>query len=126
LLLVEEELVRELVKRALAPLEGLTPKQQQRMRETLTAWVQTRGSAPEVASSLAVHPQTVRYRLRQLDELFGAKLHDPDALFDMGIALRALRLLGGATEQPGSAGSVTPVAPAGPLGFTGPSGARSA
>ncbi|WP_063797663.1 helix-turn-helix domain-containing protein [Saccharothrix sp. NRRL B-16348] len=120
LLLGDEELVRELVKRTLAPLEGLTPKQQQRMRETMTAWVETRGSAPEVASSLAVHPQTVRYRLRQLEELFGAKLHDPDALFDMGIALRALRLLGGAAGQPRRLG------PAGPPGFTGPSGARSA
>jgi sugar diacid utilization regulator len=120
LLLGDEELVRELVKRTLAPLDGLTPKQQQRMRETMTAWVETRGSAPEVASSLAVHPQTVRYRLRQLEELFGAKLHDPDALFDMGIALRALRLLGGAAGQPRRLG------PAGPPGFTGSSGARSA
>ena len=117
LLLGDEELVRELVKRTLAPLEGLTPKQQQRMRETMTAWVETRGSAPEVASSLAVHPQTVRYRLRQLEELFGAKLHDPDALFDMGIALRALRLLGGAAGQPRRLG---------PAGITGPPGARSA
>ncbi|MCE6998878.1 helix-turn-helix domain-containing protein [Saccharothrix sp. S26] len=120
LLLGDEDLLRELVKRTLAPLEGLTPKQQQRMRETMTAWVETRGSAPEVASSLAVHPQTVRYRLRQLEELFGAKLHDPDALFDMGIALRALRLLNGSAERTGRLG------PANPPGFTGSPGARSA
>ncbi|WP_199440014.1 PucR family transcriptional regulator [Umezawaea beigongshangensis] len=93
LLLSDEALVRELVSRALAPLEGLTPKQQQRLRETMSAWVDTRGSAPEVASSLDVHPQTVRYRLRQLEELFGERLHDPDALFDIAVALRALRLL---------------------------------
>ncbi|MFT7834845.1 helix-turn-helix domain-containing protein [Saccharothrix sp. BKS2] len=117
LLLGDEDLVRELVKRALAPLEGLTPKQQQRMLETMTAWVETRGSAPEVASSLAVHPQTVRYRLRQLEELFGARLHDPDALFDMGIALRALRLLTGPT---GSAGPAEPAGPAGPVRSAGP------
>ncbi|WP_158842153.1 PucR family transcriptional regulator [Saccharothrix deserti] len=123
LLLGDEELVHELVKRTLAPLEGLTPKQQQRMLETMTAWVETRGSAPEVASSLAVHPQTVRYRLRQLEELFGEKLHDPDALFDMGIALRALRLLTGAT---GSTGATGAAGSAGPTGVTGSTGARSA
>lgn len=137
LLLGDEELVHELVKRTLTPLEGLTAKQQQRMRETMTAWVETRGSAPEVASSLAVHPQTVRYRLRQLEELFGSKLHDPDALFDMGIALRALRLLtsaGGTAGQAGpgagpaqaGSGHLGPPGLAGPLGLTGQSGARSA
>lgn len=94
LLLGDEPLLRELVARALGPLDGLTAKQRRRMLDTLTAWVRTRGSAPEIASSLAVHPQTVRYRLRQLEELFGERLHDPDALFDLGIALRALRLLG--------------------------------
>ncbi|MEO6090156.1 MAG: helix-turn-helix domain-containing protein [Umezawaea sp.] len=93
LLLGDEPLLRELVARTLGPLDGLTTKQRRRMLDTLTAWVRTRGSAPEIASSLAVHPQTVRYRLRQLEELFGERLHDPDALFDLGIALRALRLL---------------------------------
>jgi PucR-like helix-turn-helix protein len=93
LLLGDEPLLRELVTRTLEPLDGLTTKQRRRMLDTLTAWVRTRGSAPEIASSLAVHPQTVRYRLRQLEELFGERLHDPDALFDLGIALRALRLL---------------------------------
>ncbi len=34
----------------------------------------------------------MRYRLRQLDELFGARLADPDARFDMAVALRALHL----------------------------------
>jgi hypothetical protein len=92
LLFGDEPLLRELVARTLGPLNGLTTKQRQRMLDTLAAWVRTRGSAPEIASSLAVHPQTVRYRLRQLEELFGDRLHDPDALFDLGIALRALPL----------------------------------
>ena len=92
LLFGDEPLLRELVARTLGPLNGLTTKQRRRMLDTLAAWVRTRGSAPEIASSLAVHPQTVRYRLRQLEELFGDRLHDPDALFDLGIALRALPL----------------------------------
>lgn len=93
LLLGDEPLTRQLITHALSPLDGLTAKQRQRMLDTLAAWVDTRGSAPEIASNLAVHPQTVRYRLRQLEELFGDRLHDPDALFDLGIALRALRIV---------------------------------
>jgi DNA-binding PucR family transcriptional regulator len=43
-----------------------------------------------------VHPQTVRYRLRQIQELFGAALADPAARFDLEVALRARQLLRGA------------------------------
>ena len=93
LLLGDEFLVRELADRALSPLRALTPRQRERMLETLVAWVETRGSAPEIATRLDVHPQTVRYRLRQLDDLFGDRLSDANSLFDLAIALRSLRLL---------------------------------
>ncbi|WP_158858007.1 helix-turn-helix domain-containing protein [Streptomyces sp. NRRL B-1347] len=39
-----------------------------------------------------MHPQTVRYRLRQLDEVFGSHLHDPAAQFEMQLVLHALSL----------------------------------
>ena len=40
-----------------------------------------------------MHPQTVRYRLRQIQELFGAALANPAARFDLEVALRARQLL---------------------------------
>jgi DNA-binding PucR family transcriptional regulator len=42
-----------------------------------------------MAAELGVHPQTVRYRLRQLRELFGTALEDPDARFELALALRS-------------------------------------
>jgi DNA-binding PucR family transcriptional regulator len=36
-----------------------------------------------------VHPQTVRYRVRQLRELFGEALEEPDGRFELALALRA-------------------------------------
>ena len=36
-----------------------------------------------------MHPQTVRYRLKQLRDLFGEKLEDPDSRFELSLALRA-------------------------------------
>ena len=42
-----------------------------------------------MAAALDVHPQTVRYRLKQLRELFGPALEDPEARFELSLALRA-------------------------------------
>jgi DNA-binding PucR family transcriptional regulator len=46
-----------------------------------------------VAVSVHVHPQTVRYRLRQVDDLFGDQLRDPDRRFELEIALRVRQML---------------------------------
>ena len=42
---------------------------------------------------LKVHPQTVRYRVNQLDELFGDRMHDAGERFTLELALRAHYLL---------------------------------
>ncbi|MET8863450.1 helix-turn-helix domain-containing protein [Nonomuraea sp. NPDC004580] len=85
----DEELVRALAQVRLAPLAHLRPAQQDRLAETLLAWLRHGRGAGEVAAKLHVHPQTVRYRLRQLEELYGDQLADPDIRFELEIALRA-------------------------------------
>ena len=40
------------------------------------------------AATLHVHPQTVRYRLAALREVFGDALDDPAARLELAIALR--------------------------------------
>jgi DNA-binding CsgD family transcriptional regulator len=92
-LLSDEFLVGELRRRALAPLSGLTDKQRARIGETMLAWLDTRGSAPEIARRLGIHPQTVRYRMRQVDRLFGTRLEDPGERLELEIALRSQRLM---------------------------------
>jgi len=42
-----------------------------------------------MADELEVHPQTARYRIARLKELFGEDLDDPDARFELELALRA-------------------------------------
>ena len=89
LLLGDEELVRLLAARRLAPLDGLTAKRRRRLEETLLVWLESsRGSAPEVAERLGLHPQTARQRMRRIEELFGPALVDPDARFEIELALR--------------------------------------
>lgn len=93
LIFSDEELARALRAARLAPLDGLKPAVRDRLAETLLSWLQHGGNANEVATLLHVHPQTVRYRLRQIDELFGGELRDPDGRFELEMALRARRLL---------------------------------
>jgi hypothetical protein len=77
--------------RRLAPLEDLTERAQERMRETALAYVRHHGNAVAMSTELHVHPQTARYRITRLRELFGDDLDDPDARFELEIALRAGR-----------------------------------
>lgn len=93
LLLADPLLTDQLREQTESAFAGLTPKQRGRMATTLLAWLQTRGTHNEMAERLDVHPQTVRYRINQLQQLFGDKLTDPDARLTMELALRAHMLL---------------------------------
>lgn len=75
--------------RRLVPLEGLTERGRERMRETALAFVRHNGNAVAMAAELHVHPQTARYRIARLKELFGEELADPDARLELELALRA-------------------------------------
>jgi hypothetical protein len=92
LLSADGELGRVLSAVQLAPLARLRPVQQDMVAETLLAWLQNAGNARLAAGQLHVHPQTVRYRLRQIQELFGPVLADPGARFELEVALRAREL----------------------------------
>lgn len=93
-LLPPEELIGDLARRRLAPLRDCGPTHSRRLAETLLAWLETRGGAPEVAARLGVHPQTVRYRLRQIRELWGDDIDAPESRFELELVLRTMRLRG--------------------------------
>ncbi|HEX5610994.1 MAG TPA: helix-turn-helix domain-containing protein [Solirubrobacterales bacterium] len=75
--------------RRLAPLAELTEKARARMLETALAHVRHDGNAVAMAAEMHVHPQTARYRSARLRELLGAQLDDPDARFEIELALRS-------------------------------------
>lgn len=93
LIFSDEELLRSLCGTRLAPLERLRPAQRDRLAQTLLSWLQHGTNANEVAALMHVHPQTIRYRLRQIDELFGPVIREPDARFELEIALRGRQFL---------------------------------
>lgn len=89
LLFQARPLTARIAARRLAPLRDLTPKAEERMRETALAHVRHHGNAVAMAAEMQVHPQTARYRIARLRELLGDQLDDPDARFELEIALRS-------------------------------------
>ncbi|MGC9222031.1 MAG: helix-turn-helix domain-containing protein, partial [Solirubrobacteraceae bacterium] len=91
LLAADGALAAEFAAAQLAPLASLPPGSQERLRATLGAWLDEQGRLKAVAARLGVHPQTARYRLARLRELFGDALDDPERRFWLAVALKATR-----------------------------------
>jgi len=83
------EAAEDLRRRALAPLAALRPNSAGRLAETLRSWLLHQGQREAVAADLFVHPQTVRYRMNQLRELYGERLSDPRSILELTVALGA-------------------------------------
>jgi DNA-binding PucR family transcriptional regulator len=83
----DAEALTDLRARALAPLAGLSAATHERLTDTLRAWLLHHGRREDIAAALYVSPSTVRYRLRQLRELYGERLHDPRCIAELTVAL---------------------------------------
>jgi hypothetical protein len=87
----------ELVRAVLGPVLDLPAQDRSSLLRTLQAWFDAGGSAVETGKRLYCHPNTVRYRLRRLQEHTGRSLEDPRAVAELLAALDALRLTRGAS-----------------------------
>ncbi len=85
----EPLLRRSLVLQLLPPLLNETNNSREILAETMLAWLESRDSAPAIAARLNVHPQTVRYRWKRINELFGDLLHDPEFVITVTMLLKA-------------------------------------
>ena len=83
------ELIDRLRDRTTAPLGDLTPKSRRRMSETALAYIEHRGNAAEMARHLDIHPQTARYRIGKLREVFGERLDHPEERLALELSLRS-------------------------------------
>lgn len=91
-LLSDTALLDQLAERELAAVSGISTTRRERLIETLRIWLDTRGTAAQMGELLDVHPQTVRYRMRSLEAIFGDQLTDPESRFSTEAVLRALQL----------------------------------
>ncbi|MBO2447622.1 helix-turn-helix domain-containing protein [Actinomadura barringtoniae] len=89
LLAREPALVELVAAERLAPLAAARPTLRPAMARTLLALIENHFKVTVVSDQLGVHPQTVRYRLRKLEELFGPDLYDTRKQLDLRLVLLA-------------------------------------
>lgn len=85
----EPALRQQMCQDLLKPLLAETPNSREILSQTLLVWLETRDSAPAIAAQLGVHAQTVRYRWKRINELFGDHLHDPEFIVQITMLLKA-------------------------------------
>jgi PucR-like helix-turn-helix protein len=105
LILLGDRRLADVLRRArLAALDGLPAGERERLTQTLAAWLAHQRHTPAIAAQLHVHPQTVRYRIAKLRELFGEAMDTPAGRFELDLALRidrALNPAGGVSAEAG-------------------------
>jgi len=87
--LADAEVAHRVVQVVLGELEDLPRDDRDVLLDTLAAWSTHNGSASETAVHLYCHPNTVRYRLRRLEERTGRSLTKPRAVAELVLALEA-------------------------------------
>ncbi|HZZ51835.1 MAG TPA: helix-turn-helix domain-containing protein [Pseudonocardia sp.] len=83
---------KRIVGRVFGPVLELPSEDRAILLETLRSWFDCAGSAEQAAERLYCHPNTVRYRLRRLQELTGRSLSEPYGVADLATALQAINL----------------------------------
>ncbi|WP_147384902.1 PucR family transcriptional regulator [Nocardioides cavernaquae] len=83
-----------LVRRALGPVLVLPADEAAIILETARTWLAAGGSTSAAAKTLHLHRNTVRYRLRRLEELVGCDLTHPVDAARIHVALEGARILG--------------------------------
>jgi hypothetical protein len=85
------EVAQRVVQVVFGGLDDLPPDDREVLLDTLAAWSTHNGSAGETAVHLYCHPNTVRYRLRRLEDRTGRSLTNPRAVAELLIALEAVQ-----------------------------------
>lgn len=80
--------VQAFLDRTVRHILGDGGKRAARRLETMRAFVDTDGRYQECADRLGIHVSTLRYRLEQINERFGADVTDPATRFDFSVALK--------------------------------------
>ena len=85
-------MTRDVVRSVLSGILVLPLGERNVLLDTLLAWFACHGSAKDAGDRLFVHANTVRYRLRRVQELTKRDLTDPVDIGELYVALESVRL----------------------------------
>jgi sugar diacid utilization regulator len=87
------DIMQRVSETVLAGLYELPSEERELLLDTLETWFDKGGSAGRAAEVLFCHPNTVRYRLRRIEERTGRSLTDPRQTAELCVALETARRL---------------------------------
>ncbi|WP_395103445.1 helix-turn-helix domain-containing protein [Actinomadura sp. SCN-SB] len=96
----DRDLLERAVSGRLRPLLKLRPAQRRRLAETFLVALECGFNTVQVSSRLRVHPQTIRYRVRQLETFFGEDIYAPGHRLEFHMLLHAWLAM---NREPGGA-----------------------
>lgn len=88
--LQSEDLIDVALGSRLAPLMRLPPHRRDALARTLLTYMENRDNAVAASERLMVHEQTVRYRIRRLEETLGGVMLDPGRRIELLLLLHYL------------------------------------
>jgi hypothetical protein len=80
------EVMAKIKSSVLGRLNELPPEERTILLDTFQAWLQAGGSANEAAAKIFCHPNTVRHRLRRIEELTSRSLSRPKDIAELCLA----------------------------------------
>ena len=101
----DPEVMRHVSGSILAGLDQIPAGQRPVLLATLGAWLDNGGSAGQAATVLFCHPNTVRHRMRRLEQLTGRSLSDPRGIAELSLAFEIDRRDASPSAEASSAGS---------------------
>ncbi len=93
------EVMEQLAEPVLAGLSRMPSREKELLLKTFGAWRDNGGSADRAATVLFCHPNTVRHRLRRLEQASGRSLSDPKSTMELGIAYEYQLLRAGESDE---------------------------
>lgn len=88
----ERSLLEELVEQVLGPLLNEDKNKVNELLPTVTSYIRSGGSLQTTAEKCYIHLNTVKYRLKRVEQLLGMDLSSPEDRFKIDFALRALEV----------------------------------
>jgi len=93
LLLSAPDAAASVAESILGPVVALPPAERDVLLATLRVWFDEDGVTSNAAAKLHVHRNTVRYRLKRIEDLTGRSLSTPLGTAELHLALEAVRIL---------------------------------
>lgn len=103
----DRDATRRFVLRVLGNVLALPDDDRTTLLATARAWIEAHGSAPEASRVLYCHENTVRHRIRRLEQHLGSPLDDPRNLGDLTTALQAIHIFPELANRPTDTSSTT-------------------